>query len=148
MDLIAQAKIIVRAPPEMVFDAFVNPEKMRRFWFQRKDSGLREKSTVTFYIGEGDKAFGFPARIIELVPHSLIHIRWGEEGSTTTMRWALKATDEGDTVLTIEESGFRGTDAEIIARALDSTGGFNQVIVAAKALIEHDVAMQLIDDHA
>lgn len=148
MNLIAQAKIIVRAPPAQVFDAFINPAKMRLFWFQRKDSGLKENATVTFYIGDGADAFGFPARVIALKPNSLIHIRWGEEGSTTEVRWTLEATGQSDTILTIEESGFTGTEAEIIARALDSTGGFNQVIVAAKALIEHDAVINLIGDHA
>lgn len=148
MNLTARAKIIVHAPPDKVFDAFINPAKMRRFWFHRRDTGLREKSTVTFYLGAEDGAYGFPARVVELVPHSSLLIRWGEDGSTTMVRWTFEATGASDTILTVEESGFTGTNDEIIARALDSTGGFNQVIVAAKALIEHDVALQVVADHA
>ena len=36
----------------------------------------------------------------------------------------------------------------ILERVLDSTGGFNQVIIAAKALIEHGVELNVVADHA
>lgn len=50
-------------------------------------------------------------------------------------------------ILTIEETGFTGSPEAIMACALDSTGGFNQVIVAAKALLEHGVALNVVADH-
>ena len=39
--------------------------------------------------------------------------------------------------LVIEERGFIGSRDEFISQALVSTGGFNQVVVAIKALLEH-----------
>ena len=60
----------------------------------------------------------------------------------------MEETEEGDTILTIEESGFAGSQEAIVERALDSTGGFNQVIIAAKALIEHGVAVNVVAAHA
>ena len=47
-------------------------------------------------------------------------------------------------MLTIEESGFAGAQDTVLKQALDSTGGFNQVVVAAKALVEHGIAMNVV----
>ena len=103
---------------------------------------------VIWYLGESDDSFGFSVHVIDLVPNSLIHVRWGDGDDSTEVRWLIEETDEHDTLLTIEESGFAGIEEEIVARVLDSTGGFNQVIVAAKALLEHDVAINVVSDHA
>ena len=48
--------------------------------------------------------------------------------------------------VSIVASGFTGTDDEKVAQALDSTEGFNLVISACKALLEHGIDLQLISD--
>lgn len=78
----------------------------------------------------------------------LIVIEWENGGEHTRVAWSIEGTAEGDTILTIEESGFTGSRQSIIERALDSTGGFNQVTVAAKALVEHGVELNVVADHA
>ncbi|MBT8146012.1 MAG: SRPBCC domain-containing protein [Gammaproteobacteria bacterium] len=148
MQQIARAKSIVRAQPKIVFEAFVNPEMMRQFWFHRKDHGFRVNESVMFYLGNEEDAFGFTAQVLNLIADSLIHLRWGDENGWTEVKWILEETETRDTALTIEESGFSGSDEEITDRVIDSTAGFNQVIVAAKALIEHGVAINVVTDHA
>jgi len=148
MEQVARAKSIVRAAPEKVYQAFVNPESMGKFWFHRKDEGFRVNETVMFYLGNEKDAFGFDVQILELNPNSLIHIKWGDESGWTEVRWLFEETDSGDTTLTIEETGFSGTNEEIIDKIVDSSKGFNQVIIAAKALIEHGVAINVVSDHA
>ena len=59
----------------------------------------------------------------------------------------MEETDSGHTLLTITETGFQGSQSEVAAKALNSTGGFNQVILAAKALIEYGVAINVVDAH-
>jgi hypothetical protein len=43
--------------------------------------------------------------------------------------------------------GFAGRDRQAVNRVLDSSRGFNQVIIAAKALFEHGVEMHVVADH-
>lgn len=75
-------------------------------------------------------------------------IEWpGHDGRYTQVTWSFEETDEGGKILTIEECGFTGSREAIVERALDSTGGFNQVIVAAKALIEHGLELNVVADH-
>ena len=148
MQAIARAKSIVHAPPMQVFEAFVNPESMGQFWFHRKDHGLKPNESVTFYLGDNDDAFGFSVEVLELLPARLIHIKWGDDDGWTEVKWLLEEIAAGDTLLTIEESGFSGSEAEILDRVIDSTAGFNQVIIAAKALLEHGAVINVVLDHA
>lgn len=147
-NLSANAKIIIRRSPSEVFTAFADANEMSKFWFTRRDNGLREGESVSWFIGTGEDAFSIDVRVKELNhPHKLV-MDWGADGKYTRVTWSFEETEDGDTILSVEESGFTGDSDAIIDRALDSTGGFNQVIVAAKALIEHGVTLNVVADHA
>ncbi len=146
--LIATARIIVRSDPRSVFSAFADPGHMSRFWFTRYDDGLKAGETISWFLGAGDDAPSFEVRVVEVAEPERIVIEWPDyDGTMNRVTWTMQETDTGDTLLTITEAGFRGSQAEITARALSSTGGFNQVILAAKALIEHDVAINVVAHH-
>ena len=148
-NLTAIAKTRIRRPPNRVFAAFANAREMSKFWFTRRDDGLKQGESVTWSLGPGDDAVSFDVQVKELIESEKIVIEWqGHDGKPTQVCWSFEATEDGDTILTIEESGFAGSDEAIVERALDSTGGFNQVIVAAKALIEHGVELNVVADHA
>jgi uncharacterized protein YndB with AHSA1/START domain len=121
---------------------------MSKFWFSRRDDGLKEGETVSWFLGSGEHAVAFAVRVEELRPPSKIVISWARDGAFTQVTWTFEATERGDTILTIEEAGFAGSDDAIVDQALDSTGGFNQVILAAKAWVEYGVALNVVADHA
>ena len=147
-DLSARARIRVRRPPAEVFAAFADSEKMSKFWFSRRDGGLVEGADSRWYLGADSDAYSFNIHVRELRAPERIVIEWeGLDGHLTQVAWGFEE-DDGDTILTIEESGFTGDSESIIARALDSTGGFNQVVVAAKALVEHGIELNVVADHA
>jgi len=146
--LTAKARIRIRKSPAETFAAFADADKMSQFWFTRRDTGLVEGQSSTWSLGSAEDAFSFDVFIKEYREPESIIIEWaGPDGNTTQVSWSFEATGDGDTILSIEESGFAGTDEDIVARALDSTGGFNQVLIAAKALVEHNVAMNVVADH-
>ena len=138
--LSARARIRIHRSPSEVFSAFADAANMSKFWFTRRDNGLVEGESSTWFLGSGEDAYSFDVRVKELCDPKNIVIEWeGLDGRSTQVTWLFKESDNGDTILTIEESGFEGSSEEIVARVVDSTCGFNQVIVAAKALVEHDV---------
>lgn len=144
----AKARALIRRPPSEVFAAFEQAEAMSKFWFTRRDEGLKQGQSVTWFLGQAEDAVSFPVHVIELDPPCKLVIEWeGPDGNTTRVTWSLEATASNDTILTIEETGFQGSQEAIVERALDSAGGFNQVIVAAKALIEHGIALNVVADH-
>ena len=147
--LSAIARTRIRRTPPEVFAAFADAGKMSRFWFTRRDNGLKEGESVTWFVGDGDDAFSFDVFVREIHKPDKIVIEWvGVDEVRTQVSWSFDETEEGDTILTIEESGFSGNSEAIVERALDSTGGFNQVIIAAKALVEYGIELNVVADHA
>ncbi|NKB33652.1 MAG: hypothetical protein GKR91_11195 [Pseudomonadales bacterium] len=143
----AKASIRIYAPATDVLSAFTDAEKMSQFWFSRSDKGLKQGESVAFSIGTGEEAFTFDIVVKELdFPNRLV-IEWqGLDELYTQVAWNCIEAD-GCTVLSIEETGFGGNEENIVTRVIDSTGGFNQVIVAAKAFIEHGVAINVVSSH-
>ncbi len=147
-EITAKARILVRRPAADVFDAFSRAEIMSKFWFTRRDHQLEEGQTATWYVGTTPDAFAIDIRVKKIDRPNQIVIEWGENDSFTTVTWTFEEQSPSKTLLQIEETGFEGNDEDIVARALDSTGGFNQVVVAAKSLLERDTVVNIVTDHA
>lgn len=143
----AKAQMFVRNAPSAVFDAFVDADTMSKFWFTRRDDGLKEGEKVLWYIGQAEEAPAIEVRVKELKKPEKIQIEWGLQSQFTQVLWQIEKTADGNTKLSIEERGFTGSDDEVVEKALDSTGGFNQVIVALKALLEHDATINVVADN-
>ncbi|MEM7256496.1 MAG: SRPBCC domain-containing protein [Pseudomonadota bacterium] len=143
----AKAQSFVRATPSDVFDAFVDAETMSNFWFTRRDNGLESGEIVYWYVGTEKDAYAIEVRVKELVKPESILIEWWGGEHFTDVHWQIRETEDGYTRLTIEESGFKGSTEEIVANGLNSTAGFNQVIIALKALLEHDAIINVVADH-
>lgn len=148
-DISAVARTLIRRPPAEVFAAFADAEKMSKFWFTRKDRGLRAGESVEWFLGSEEGAPSFFVEVKEVREPERLVIEWtGQDGNPAQVTWSFEETEDGDTILTIAETGYSGSHDAIIERALDSTGGFNQVVVAAKAFIEHGAALNVVADHA
>jgi hypothetical protein len=50
------------------------------------------------------------------------------------------------TLVSITEAGFSGDGDEVVKQALGSTGGFTLVLAGQKALLEHDIILNLVVD--
>lgn len=148
IEMTANARVIIHRPVPDVFEAFADPEIMTMFWFPKASGRLEEGTAVKWYTGLGADAFEITVRVKAVQkPHSL-HIQWGSDGAFTDVRWEFESNGNSQTIVRICESGFSGEDAEIVRAALDSTGGFNQVVIAAKALLEHNARINVVKDHA
>ena len=135
---IARATMLIRRPVEEVFKAFVDPVITTKFWFSRSTGPLTEGKTVTWFwdhYGVSGEVF-----VKSIEKNRRIEIEW-----PTPVEWAF--TPRGtSTFVSIVASGFTGTDDEQVAQALDSTEGFNLVISACKALLEHGIELKLVTD--
>ena len=148
MEMNAGARILVRRPPSEVFDAFADPGAMSKFWFTRRDDGLQEGQSVTWFLPVDDREIAFGVRVEKLRFPSELPLAWERGSAVTRVAFTFEATPGGETVLAVEESGFAGDDDAVVAQTLDSKGGFSQVIVAAKAWIEHGIAINVVADRA
>ncbi len=81
------------------------------------------------------KAIEQPSRIL---------IEWGEP--STTVEWQFTSLGAEATLVQISNTGFQGTEEEVVGTALDCMGGFSLVLAGLKAWSEHGSALDLVAD--
>ena len=63
------------------------------------------------------------------------------------VEWEFIPQSDGVTYVKIRSWGFSGNNDEIVAKAIDSMGGFTLVLAGLKALLEHGIELNLVADH-
>ena len=79
-------------------------------------------------------------------PNKRILIEWTGEGGPTMIEWIFTARPDNTTFVSITNSGFHGTREEVAQQAIDATEGFTFVLAGLKALLEHNINLNLIAD--
>jgi uncharacterized protein YndB with AHSA1/START domain len=143
--LVAKAELLIRRPAAEVFDAFIDPEIITRFWFDKSSGRLESGKSVKWHWESFD--FSIDVRVKEIIENQRICIEWGVENDNFTfVEWTFTPRTEDTTYVSIVVSGFTGDDEKVISQALDSTGGFNLVLAAAKAWLEHGIQLNIVAD--
>jgi uncharacterized protein YndB with AHSA1/START domain len=141
----AKAEMLIRKPAAQVFEAFINPEITTKFWFT-KSSGRLEPGKQVQWDWE---MYGVSAlvRVKEIDENQRILIEWGSKDEIpTTVEWIFTPYGKEATFVSVVNTGFQGAGDEIVAQALDSTGGFTWVLAGLKAYLEHNIQLNLIAD--
>jgi uncharacterized protein YndB with AHSA1/START domain len=141
---VAKAAMLIRNPPAEVFEAFIDPAITTKFWFTkstgRLEPGKHIKWTWEMYNVSTD------VQVKEIELNKRILLDWGNAGEMTTVEWIFEPLENDKTYVTITNSGFHGNGDTIVNAALDSKGGFTWVLAGAKALLEHDIKLNAIED--
>lgn len=139
---IVAAQMLIRRPLEEVFAAFTNPALTTRFWFTKSSGHLAPGARVRWdweMYGVHDDI-----TVTAFEPNRRVVFEWNAP-NTNIVEWRFEPHAKG-AMLTITNSGLKGDD--VIAEALDLAQGWNLVLAAAKAWLEHGVALNLIADKA
>jgi uncharacterized protein YndB with AHSA1/START domain len=140
---IVKAEMLIRRPVEEVFEAFINPEITTKFWFTKSSGRLEEGKTIRWdweMYGVGDEL-----SVKEIDQNRLIRIEWSDK---TQVEWIFTPRKDNETFVSITHSGFSGNGDVMTAQAIDSMGGYTMVLCGLKALLEHDVILNLVSDKA
>jgi len=141
---IARAGMLIRKPVAEVFEAFVNPVITSKFWFTRGSGRLEPGKQVTWEWEMYN--FSVPVNVKVIEPNTRILVEWSAYGAPTPIEWIFKPRPDGTTFVTVTNRGFPGSAAETAQLALDATEGFAFVLAGAKALLEHNVRLNLVPD--
>lgn len=140
---VAEAQMLIRKPVAEVFQAFVDPAVTTRFWFT-KSSGRLEPGKEVRWEWEMYGA-STQVRVKEIEENRRILIEWDDP--PLPVEWLFTARPDNTTLVQIRNEGFQGSEDEVVARALDSKGGFSFVLAGLKAWLEHGIALNLVADH-
>ena len=141
--IVAKAEMLIRKSVEEVFEAFVNPAITTQFWFTKSSGRLDENKQVEWTWEMYN--YAAPVKVLSIETNKKIVIEWGSAEDATSVEWVFKGLDKG-TFVSIVNSGFRGDTDKLIAQVRDSTEGFTLVLAGLKALLEHNIRLNLVGD--
>ncbi|RHW36855.1 polyketide cyclase [Lysinibacillus yapensis] len=132
--------MLIRKPVEEVFEAFIDPTLTTKFWFTKSSGRLEEGKRIRW----DWEMYGVSAELTveQLEQNKRILIKFDDD---TTVEWIFTPRTEG-TLVTIINEGFKGNPNEIVNQVIDSTGGFTIVLCGLKALLEHNIVLNLVSD--
>jgi len=132
----------IAKPVAEVFDAVVNPKKLSGYFTTvgGASAPLVPGATVTWW-GE------VPVEVDEVVPDSRIVLRWdadvpaGEAPYKTRIEMGFEPLDDGASLVTIAESGWREGEAGR-QRSYLNCEGWTQMLCCLKAYVEHGINLR------
>lgn len=83
-------------------------------------------------------------KVIE--PNHRIVVEWPGYSGQGTVEWTFESQKEGTTFVRISEAGFTGDGDSLVKQVTDSSEGFTIVLAGLKALLEHNVRLNLVAD--
>lgn len=141
---IAKAEMLIRRPVADVFEAFVDPAITSKFWFTKGSGKLEPGARVQW---DWDMYnVSSQVKVKDLEQHRRILIEWSADGTSTEVEWTFTPREDTTTFVSITNAGFTGDGDELIQQAIGSTEGFTLVLAGLKALLEHNVQLNLIAD--
>ncbi|UGU16162.1 SRPBCC family protein [Sinomicrobium kalidii] len=137
-----EAQMLIRRPPAAVFEAFVNPEITRNFWFTRGSGKLEPGKSVTWEW----EMYNLSTTVFveEISENEKISIRW--DSPPTTVDFEFTPFEDNATYVVIKNYGFKEKGDELLNTIKDSTGGFTTVLDGLKAYLEYGIHLNLIGD--
>jgi uncharacterized protein YndB with AHSA1/START domain len=141
---VAKAGMLIRRPVAEVFEAFVDPAMTGKFWFSRGSARLEPGKQVEWHWDM--YGFSVPVTVKAVEANERIVVEWPGEGGATKIEWTFTAREDGTTFVSIANSGFAGTADDMVEQAIGSTEGFAFVLAGLKALLEHNVRLNLVPD--
>lgn len=138
---IAKVEMLIRKPVEEVFEAFIDPAITTKFWFTKSSGSLEMGKRVRW----DWEMYGVSADldVKEIEQNKRILIQFDDD---TTVEWIFTPRATKETLVTITNAGFKGDPNEIVNQVIDSTGGFTIVLCGLKALLEHNIILNLVSD--
>ncbi|MES2951794.1 MAG: SRPBCC domain-containing protein [Pseudomonadota bacterium] len=134
----AKAELLIRSSVESVFDAFVNPQTIVKFWLDGTSGPVTPGATVTWnFMVPGARetvkvtAFSAPS-----------HLAFGwSDGVKVDMQF--RQHGPGASVVLVVASGFKE-----LAQVVDAAEGFSIVLCDLKTLLELGASANLVRDKA
>lgn len=137
-----EAQMLIRKPAVTVFNAFIDPEITKHFWFTKGSGKLETGKKVTWEWEMYNVST--PVYVLEIIENEKITIDWDEPA--TRVEFKFKAVDDNSTYVEIKQYGLHSEGEALLSEIKDSTGGFTTVVDGLKAYLEHGIDLNLIAD--
>jgi uncharacterized protein YndB with AHSA1/START domain len=136
--------MLIRKPAAEVFEAMVDPQITRNFWFTRGSGRLEQGEVVTW----DWEMYGVSAELSvrSLEQNARVVFDWQGATEARAVEWLFTPHGDESTFVAVRESGFVGNPEELIAQVADSAQGFSLMLAGLKAFLEHGLQLGLVGD--
>lgn len=141
---VAKTGMLIRKPAAQVFTAFIDPAITTQFWFTKSSGPLEVGKQISWEWEMYGSSTTVTAKVIE--PHRRILIEWQGYSGLTTVEWKFAPQAVDTTFVSITESGFTGEGDALVKYVTTSTQGFTWTLAGLKALLEHNIRLNLVAD--
>ena len=140
----AKVEMLIRKPVAEVFEAFVNPAITSKFWFTKGSGRLEAGKQIQWDWEMYGHSIQVSVKAVEA--NKRILIEWPGYGTRGAVEWVFTPRADNTTFVSITNTGFSGDGDEIVKQVGESTEGFTLVLAGLKALLEHNVILNLVPD--
>jgi uncharacterized protein YndB with AHSA1/START domain len=141
---VSKTGMLIRRTVADVFEAFISPEFTTKFWFTKSSGRLEAGRQIRWEWEMYNVSALVTVKVLE--PNQRIVIEWPGYSGPSTVEWIFAPQKDGTTFISITETGFTGNGDELMKQLADSTQGFTLVLAGLKALLEHNVQLNLVAD--
>jgi uncharacterized protein YndB with AHSA1/START domain len=141
---VAHTGMLIRRPAADVFESLVDPAITSKFWFTNGSGRLEPGKRVRWDWKMYGVSVEVTAKAIE--PNERVAIEWPGYNGPTTVEWRLEPQPDDATFVAVTEAGFKGDADHLVKYVTDSTQGFSLMLAGMKALLEHEVQLNLTAD--
>ena len=155
MELKFKVAARIARPVAEVFEAVADPAQLSRYFTTGGAKGrLEAGATVTWDFHDFPGAF--PVEVVEVEPNRRIVLRWeanegapsddseavtASAGYSTTVTMTFESLEDGRTLVSIAEEGWRDTPAGLKA-SYGNCQGWAQMLCALKVWLEHGINLR------
>jgi uncharacterized protein YndB with AHSA1/START domain len=146
LDLKYKVMIHVSQPVSQVFDAVADPKQLSSYFTTGGASG-RLESGATVMWDFADFPGAFPVEVDEVIKDQKIALRWDANDPSAPSKYKLnvtmtfKPTDDGRTLVEIEEKGWHDSEGGLKASYMNCMG-WSQMLAALKMWMEHGINLR------
>jgi uncharacterized protein YndB with AHSA1/START domain len=135
MNNITKFKIL--KPANDVFEAFVDPSKIKNFWFSSSSERWEQGKTITLKYDEYNAQLDIDVK--EVQKNKKIMFQWGANGEGHIVTISLREVDHTITIIEVSEEGFIESDDELINQLIDNKEGWVFMLTCLKGYLENGI---------
>ncbi|PIJ98624.1 SRPBCC family protein [Lysinibacillus sphaericus] len=130
-------KLKIKQPAHKVFEAIISPTEIGHYWFSSSSERWAEGKRITLryeeYSAEGIIS------VLEIETNKKIVFSWGKEHGEVTIVTITLEESQGETIITVVESGFNAHDPEIMAKMMGQKEGWIYTLTCLKGYLENGI---------
>lgn len=142
MELKFHVSVRIAKPVAEVFDAVYSPGKLSEYFSTGGASGPLDQGTTVIWTF-ADYPHDVAVQVVEVIEQEKIVFEWQADGRpyNTRVEMNFESTDDGRTLLSVAESGWKENDADL-GSSYRNCMGWAQMVSCLKAWLEYEINLR------